>query len=66
MYIGFGDRDSHPSEGGADTVYFDDIRIYVPRCLYQSSHDKVGDDCKVDMKYLGFFVDGWLDYGMFP
>ncbi|MBN2456786.1 MAG: hypothetical protein JXB29_09680, partial [Sedimentisphaerales bacterium] len=65
MYIGFGDRDSHPSEGGKGTVYFDDIRVYVPRCLYPAPVDYDGD-CKIGIKDLGAFVGGWLDYGMVP
>jgi hypothetical protein len=30
LHIGFGDRDN-PAPGGNGTVYFDDIRLYVPR-----------------------------------
>ncbi|MBN2456935.1 MAG: hypothetical protein JXB29_10465 [Sedimentisphaerales bacterium] len=60
MYIGFGDRDSHPDPGGTGTVYFDDIRRYPPICLYELEFD-FNDDCVVDFKDFASFAGGWVD-----
>jgi hypothetical protein len=61
MYIGVGNRDN-PQAGGSGRLYFDDIRLYPPRCMWDVAKP-AGDfsnDCVVgheDMQILG---DNWL------
>jgi len=61
MYIGVGNRDN-PQAGGSGRLYFDDIRLYPPRCmsdLARSAGD-FSNDCVVgyaDMQILG---NNWL------
>ncbi|MBN2456524.1 MAG: hypothetical protein JXB29_08345, partial [Sedimentisphaerales bacterium] len=59
LYIGFGDRDSHPDPSGTGTVYFDDIRRYPAICLYKPDYD-YNDDCVVDFKDLAIFSAAWI------
>ena len=65
IYIGFGDRANQPPEGGDGTVYFDDFRLYPPRCL-GAMYKPLADidtpyDCKVDFNDLEVMVSDWLD-----
>ena len=60
--IGFGDRDN-PQPGGSGKMYFDDIRLYRPRCV----PDKVtllaadlNSDCIVDFADLELMAGDWL------
>lgn len=60
--IGFGSRDN-PTPGGSGTVYFDDIRLYRPRCI-PSDLKPPGDlnnDCAVDGLDLQIMAYGWLE-----
>lgn len=60
--IGFGDRDN-PRPGGSGTMYFDDIRLYRPRCI-PSILKPAGDlnnDCAVDCSDLEIIARGWLE-----
>jgi hypothetical protein len=62
VYIGFGDR-FNPIPGGNGTVYFDDLRLYLPRCI-PSIIKPVADlsgNCIVDMADLRIIADNWLD-----
>jgi len=62
MAIGFGDK-AHPQPGGAGTMYFDDIRLYVPRCIPDKVAALAGDltnDCVVDMADLEVMANDWL------
>jgi len=59
--LGFGDDDENA--GGAGIVYFDDIRLYAPRCV-SSLRSPVADldnDCDVDYDDLGVMVGKWLN-----
>jgi len=62
MCIGFGDR-SNPVPGGNGTVYFDDIRLYLPRCVPPGPYADLSGDCVVDQKDLKIMADEWLDSG---
>ena len=71
VYIGFGDRYA-PALGGTGTVYFDDTRLYISRCLGWDpalggkdwSDADYNEDCTVDFEDVGTFVDNWLETGM--
>ncbi len=54
--IGFGDKDGPDVEG---TVYFDDIRLYAPRCVPEYAGDLTGN-CVVDFWDLKIMIDKWL------
>ena len=62
MFIGFGTREN-PQPGGNGTMYFDDIRLYVPRCVLDKVTPLAGDltnDCRVDFADLQIMVNDWL------
>jgi hypothetical protein len=59
--IGLGDR-NNPQAGGSGTMYFDDIRLYVPRCvpeLVKPAGD-FSNNCIVDMADLEIMAENWL------
>ncbi|UCC21500.1 MAG: hypothetical protein JSW23_06695, partial [Planctomycetota bacterium] len=65
LTIGFGDK----SSGGTGTVHFDNIRLYPPRCLQQTSFEQGNfdndADCLVDYDDLDLFVNrDWLISGI--
>jgi len=64
VYIGFGDRDSHPDPGGSGTVYFDDIRLYT--CRPGGSRSDLNNDCVIDFKDFAIMVDEWLSEILWP
>ena len=55
--IGFGDV------GGAGTVYFDDIRLYPPRCMGEVYLDLNGD-CIVDFEDFAEYAGSWQESGI--
>ncbi|MHC4806856.1 MAG: LamG domain-containing protein [Planctomycetota bacterium] len=60
--IGFGDK-ANPQSGGSGKMYFDDIRLYRPRCmleLLQPAGDFNGD-CIVDYLDLETMAVDWLE-----
>ncbi len=60
--IGFGDK-ANPQPGGSGKMYFDDIRLYRPRCmleLLQPAGDFNGD-CQVDGLDLEVMAADWLE-----
>jgi hypothetical protein len=60
--IGFGDgNDPYPAPNPAGTVYFDDIRLYLERCLpgYYPAGD-FDSDCDVDFYDFAIFGLAWL------
>jgi hypothetical protein len=64
MYIGVGDRDA-PQRGGAGTLYFDDIRLYKPRCvasIIKPDADLSGN-CVVDLADIEILASQWLQSG---
>jgi hypothetical protein len=58
--IGIGDPKG-TARGGSGTIYVDDIRLYVSRCLakYQPAADLNGD-CRVDYRDLQIMANDWL------
>jgi len=62
MYIGVGNRTT-PQAGGTGTLYFDDIRLYWPRCrpeLVALTGDFDGD-CLVSYADLAMLASDWLN-----
>ena len=60
--IGFGDK-ANPQPGGSGKMYFDDMRLYRPRCmleLLQPAGDFNGD-CQVDCLDLEVMAADWLE-----
>jgi len=77
VYLGFGGYDktgqtkagAGKDYGGADTVYFEDIRLYLPRCLPElvSIAADFTDDCIVDYCDIDIMATDWLlTDGYFP
>jgi len=60
LFIGFGERGGS-SSGGSGTTYFDDIRLYLPKCVpaHGPAYDFSGD-CIVDITDVGMMADMWL------
>jgi hypothetical protein len=59
--LGFGDRVS-PVVGGSGIVYFDDIRLYLPKCvpwLLKPAAD-LSSNCIVDFEDVGIMAEDWL------
>jgi len=65
LYIGFGDR-ANPSTGGSGVVFFDDIRLYPPRCVPGPWLPDLNDDCVVDYEDLQIMCLNWLKTGDLP
>ena len=61
IFIGFGDRDN-PQAGGGGTMYFDDIRLYLSRCVPDRipANFNGSSDCVVDSEDLDIMTDSWL------
>ncbi len=67
MYIGLGNRVS-PKAGGTGTIYIDDIRLYLPRCIasvLKPAADLSGN-CVVDYLDLQMIASNWLATGTAP
>ncbi len=72
IYIGFGVRCSWygSRRGGRGTVWFDNLRIYIPRCLGMAGYRQPGDlgggtgiglgDCVVNNTDLDMMATDWL------
>jgi hypothetical protein len=61
LLIGLGDRDNTDMVGGEGTVYFDDIRLYPPRCIPQFGPlADFSDDCLVDWTDVARVGQDWL------
>jgi hypothetical protein len=65
LYIGFGNR-RNPIPGGEGTVFFDDIRLYPPRCVPEGWMPDLNDDCLVDYQDLRIMALNWLKVGDLP
>ena len=66
MYIGFGDRYNHPTPGGFGTVYFDNIRLYQPKCVASRRSPALAavdfsENCIIDFGDVKIVADDWLD-----
>jgi hypothetical protein len=61
MFIGVGNRLS-PQMGGTGTLYFDDIRVYKPRCVWSEAKPAASfnNDCIVNDEDLQIMADAWL------
>ena len=65
VYIGFGVRCNWwgGNPGGHGTVWFDNMRLYIPRCLGTSGFRQLGDlngNCMVDRADLDLMATDWL------
>ena len=63
--IGFGDR-NNPQAGGSGKMYFDDIRLYRPRCVPDKVTLPAADlnsNCVVDMADVELMASEWLASG---
>jgi len=68
--IAIGIGDEGPSPGSSGTLYFDDIRLYAPRCilarreadfaLVDYAPEASGGDCVVDYRELAIMSRDWL------
>ena len=54
--IGF----SNPSNPGTGTVYFEDIRVYIPRCMPGTVPDSASGNCLIDYPDLRILTNNWL------
>jgi len=61
LFIGFGERGSSTS-GGSGTIYFDDLRLYLPRCVPDKLKPQYdfSDNCIVDIADVGIMAESWL------
>jgi len=69
IYVGVGDLDA-PMSGGTGSLYFDDIRLYRPRCMpgvIRPAGD-FSNNCVVDYADLDIMTNNWLmtDYDVTP
>ncbi len=72
LYLGFGVRGNPQggTAGGEGSVYFDDLRVYIPRCVGLAPYRQAGDiagggddnvgDCVVDELDLEVMAEDWL------
>jgi hypothetical protein len=63
VIIGFGNRDA-PQPGGTGMMYFDDIRLYPPRCVLDEItplEADFTDDCIVDYADVQMMAADWLE-----
>lgn len=71
MAIGFGNETNTTTPGGSGTVYFDDIRLYQPRCILSkrtadfakadyAPAGYVSGDCVIDYRELEIMTRDWL------
>ncbi len=62
LAIGFG-NESNVTPGGIGKVYFDDIRLYLARCipLVRQPVGDLDDDCDVDHADVEILAGRWLD-----
>jgi hypothetical protein len=67
MYIGVGNRLA-PQMGGTGTLYFDDIRLYQPRCVPSEAKPaaSLNNDCVVDHLDVEVMAADWLVEAVAP
>jgi hypothetical protein len=68
VYLGVGVRGETVVDGGIGNVYFDDVRLYLTRCLYPPVMAKgnLNNDCVIDFKDFAIMAGYWLKSGMWP
>lgn len=60
--IGFGDRNAAQSSGASGSVFFDDIRLYPPRCRSEFGPEAdFNDDCIVNFEDYHILGRDWLN-----
>jgi hypothetical protein len=60
IFIGFGQR-GNTVPGGGGEVFFDDLRLYPPKCVPSLGPDyDFSGDCRVDLVDVGMMADKWL------
>ena len=65
MWIGFGDPTSQPTPGGDGTVFFDDIRLYPPKCIPElGPPEDISGNCIVDWLDVEIMSGDWLMEGL--
>jgi hypothetical protein len=66
--IGFGDGIDPGYSWGNSTVYFDNIRLYIPRCMPGTVPDSASGNCLIDYPDLLILRNNWLisDYNVIP
>lgn len=47
--------------GGSGSLYVDEIRLYIPRCLADRIDGDVTGDCVSDTEDLNVFIENWLE-----
>jgi len=64
--IGFGDGVNPAPASGAGFVWFDDIRLYIPRCFPDEVPADFTGDCVIDLEDLDIMTAEWLvsDYNV--
>jgi hypothetical protein len=60
VIIGFGDGTQAARDG---IIYFDDIRLYITRCVPEMVEGDVDGNCAVDFKDFAIIANKWLDIG---
>jgi len=65
LYVGSGIRcnDNYNGTGGDGIVWFDDLRVYIPRCLGTPGYRQLGDlngDCVVNIQDMKSMSNDWL------
>ncbi|MHC4500128.1 MAG: LamG domain-containing protein, partial [Planctomycetota bacterium] len=61
LFIGFGDSDNESTPGGDGAVYFDDIRLYPPKCVPElGPAADFSDNCIVDWADVRIMANEWL------
>ncbi|MHC4423220.1 MAG: hypothetical protein ACYSWR_00920 [Planctomycetota bacterium] len=64
LFIGFGIRGGLVA-GGVGTVYFDDIRLYSPRCVPElGPYADLSGNCIVDFADIEALAEDWLYVGL--
>ncbi|UCG56702.1 MAG: hypothetical protein JSU70_17780 [Phycisphaerales bacterium] len=65
MYIGVGNKTA-PQVGGTGTLFFDDVRLYPPRCVASIAKPDadLSENCVVDYDDVVILAGQWLDTGL--
>ncbi|MHC4500421.1 MAG: hypothetical protein ACYS21_15075, partial [Planctomycetota bacterium] len=61
--IGFGSKNGQQQPGGSGLMFFDDIRLYRPRCMLEllKPQGDLNNDCLVDNLDLEMMATDWLE-----
>ena len=66
--IGFGDGVATEPVENKGNVYFEDIRLYIPRCMPDTVPDSASGNCLIDYPDLQILTNNWLisEYDVVP